>query len=117
MGAVSTTTIAGVLAIRKGIAKPIGSLTQMGTIRLGKRTEGRSPRIDEGVPLTPLDDLVFGARGNFPRRSRRGRGGPGAARSGAPGARADQAVAGGFRQALRQAARRPERGEGQEQEG
>ena len=43
LGAVSTTTIAGVIAIRKGLAKPIGSLTQMGTIRLGKRTEGRSP--------------------------------------------------------------------------
>jgi len=43
LGAVSTTTIAGVFAIRKGLAKPIGSLTQMGTIRLGKRTEGRSP--------------------------------------------------------------------------
>ena len=60
LGAVSTTTIAGVLAIRKGISKPIGSLTQMGTIRLGKRTEGRSPKINEVVPLTPLDDIVFG---------------------------------------------------------
>src|SRR6478609_4822368 len=60
LGAVSTTTIAGVLAVRKGIAKPIGSLTQMGTIRLGKRTEGRSPKISEVVPLTPLDDIVFG---------------------------------------------------------
>jgi myo-inositol-1-phosphate synthase len=60
MGAVSTTTIAGVLAIRKGLAKPIGSLTQMGTIRLGKRTEGRSPKITEVVPLAGLDDLVFG---------------------------------------------------------
>src|SRR5262245_44585715 len=60
LGAVSTTTIAGVLAIRKGIAKPIGSLTQMGTVRLGKRTEGRSPKISEVVPLAPLDDLVFG---------------------------------------------------------
>ena len=60
LGAVSTTTIAGVLAIRKGIAKPIGSLTQMGTIRLGKRTEGRSPKITEIVPLAGLDDLVFG---------------------------------------------------------
>jgi myo-inositol-1-phosphate synthase len=60
MGAVSTTTIAGVAAIRKGIAKPIGSLTQMGTIRLGKRTEGRSPKITEVVPLATLDDLVFG---------------------------------------------------------
>ena len=43
LGAVSTTTIAGIMAVRKGIAKPIGSLTEMGTIRLGKRTEGRSP--------------------------------------------------------------------------
>jgi myo-inositol-1-phosphate synthase len=60
LGAVSTTTIAGVLAIRKGIAKPIGSLTQMGTIRLGKRTEGRSPKITDIVPLASLDDLVFG---------------------------------------------------------
>src|SRR5258708_27604363 len=60
LGAVSTTTIAGVFAIRKGIAKPIGSLTQMGTIRLGKRTEGRSPKINEVVPLSGLDDLVFG---------------------------------------------------------
>src|SRR5206468_12081330 len=53
-------TIAGVLAIRKGFAKPIGSLTQMGTVRLGKRTEGRSPRITDVVPLANLDDLVFG---------------------------------------------------------
>src|SRR6266576_1922043 len=60
LGAVSTTTIAGVFAIRKGISKPIGSLTQMGTIRLGKRTEGRSPKISEVVPLSTLDDLVFG---------------------------------------------------------
>ena len=60
MGAVSTTTIAGVLAIRKGLAKPIGSLTQMGTVRLGKRTEGRSPLIKDFVPLASLDDVVFG---------------------------------------------------------
>src|SRR5947207_15688774 len=60
LGAVSTTTIAGGLAMRKGIAKPIGSLTQMGTVRLGKRTEGRSPKINEVVPLSGLDDLVFG---------------------------------------------------------
>jgi len=60
LGAVSTTTIAGVMAIRKGLAKPIGSLTQMGTVRLGKRTEGRSPTIREFVPLTDLNDLVFG---------------------------------------------------------
>jgi len=60
LGAVSTTTIAGVFAIRKGLARPIGSLTQMGTIRLGKRTEGRSPKINEFVPLAQLDDIVFG---------------------------------------------------------
>src|SRR4026207_769129 len=65
MGAVSTTTIAGVLAIRKGIAKPIGSLTQMGTIRLVKRTEGRSPKISAVVPLAGLDDIVFGGWGVF----------------------------------------------------
>ena len=61
LGAVSTTFIAGVLAIRRGLAAPIGSLTQMGAIRLGKRTEGRSPRIRDFVPLASLDDLVFGA--------------------------------------------------------
>ena len=60
MGAVSTTTIAGVMAIRKGLSKPIGSLTQMGTIRLGKRTEGRSPLIKDFVPLASLDNVVFG---------------------------------------------------------
>jgi myo-inositol-1-phosphate synthase len=60
LGAVSTTTIAGVMAIRRGLAKPIGSLTQMGTVRLGKRTEANSPRIKDFVPLTPLDDIVFG---------------------------------------------------------
>ena len=60
LGAVSTTFIAGVHAIRKGIAAPIGSLTQMGTIRLGKRTDGRSPLIKDFVPLASLDDLVFG---------------------------------------------------------
>src|SRR6516162_9949478 len=60
LGAVSTTTIAGVLAIRKGLAKPIGSLAEMGTVRLGRRTEGRSPLIREFVPLADLDDIVFG---------------------------------------------------------
>jgi myo-inositol-1-phosphate synthase len=60
MGAVSTTTIAGVLAIRRGLAKPIGALTQMGTVRLGKRTEGRSPLIKDFVPLAPLEEIVFG---------------------------------------------------------
>ena len=60
MGAVATTFIAGVEAVRGGLAKPIGSLTQMGTIRLGKRTEGRSPLIREFVPLAKLEDLCFG---------------------------------------------------------
>src|SRR5215217_2698971 len=60
LGAVSTTTIAGVLAVRNGLSKPIGSLTQMGTIRLGKRTENRSPKINQIVPLATLGDLVFG---------------------------------------------------------
>ena len=60
LGAVSTTLIAGVVAIRKGSAAPTGSLTQMGTIRLGKRTDGRSPLIKDFVPLASLDDLVFG---------------------------------------------------------
>jgi myo-inositol-1-phosphate synthase len=60
LGAVSTTTIAGVIAIRRGLAKPIGSLTQMGTIRLGKRTAANSPRIKDFVPLASLDDVVFG---------------------------------------------------------
>jgi hypothetical protein len=67
LGAVSTTTIAGVLAVRKGLANPIGSLTQMGTIRLGKRTEGRSPKISEAVPLVNLDNVVFGGLGYFRR--------------------------------------------------
>src|SRR3954452_11480100 len=59
MGAVATTFVAGVEAVRKGISAPIGSLTQMGTIRLGKRTEGRSPKIKEFVPLADLRDIVF----------------------------------------------------------
>ncbi|HET9370988.1 MAG TPA: inositol-3-phosphate synthase [Vicinamibacterales bacterium] len=60
LGAVSTTTIAGVMAVRKGLARPIGALTQMGTVRLGKRTESRSPTIEEFVPIAKLDQLVFG---------------------------------------------------------
>jgi myo-inositol-1-phosphate synthase len=59
MGAVATTFIAGVEAIRRGLARPIGSLTQMGTIRLGKRPEMRTPRIKDFVPLAKLDDLIF----------------------------------------------------------
>src|SRR3990170_2487380 len=61
MGAVATTFIAGVENVRRGRAKPIGSLTQMGTIRLGKRTEARAPLIREFVPLADLKDLVFAA--------------------------------------------------------
>ncbi|MGD2151844.1 MAG: inositol-3-phosphate synthase [Gemmatimonadales bacterium] len=61
LGAVATTFIAGVEAVRRGASLPIGSLTQMGTIRLGKRTEGRMPLIREFVPLADLNDLVFGA--------------------------------------------------------
>ncbi len=61
LGAVSTTFVAGVEAIRKGTAQPIGSLTQMGTIRLGKRTDNNCPKIKDFVPLAGLDDIVFGA--------------------------------------------------------
>ncbi len=60
MGAVSTTVIAGVELIKKGLGRPIGSLTQYGTIRLGKRTDYNSPLIKDFVPLAGLDDLVFG---------------------------------------------------------
>ena len=59
-GAVSTTFLAGVFAIRKGLAKPIGSLTQMGTIRSGKRSDNNFPLIKDFVPLTSIDDIVFG---------------------------------------------------------
>jgi myo-inositol-1-phosphate synthase len=60
MGAVGTTFVAGCLLARRGLAKPVGSLTQMGTIRLGKRTDNRVPKIHELVPLAGLDQLVFG---------------------------------------------------------
>ncbi len=60
-GAVATTFVAGVEAARRGLARPIGSLTQMNTIRLGNRTDGRAPFIKDFVPLAGLDDLVFGA--------------------------------------------------------
>ena len=60
LGAVSTTFIAGVEAIKRKIALPIGSLTQLGTIRLGKRTEKRAPKIQDFIPLAGLNDLVFG---------------------------------------------------------
>src|SRR3989449_5466689 len=66
MGAVSTTSMAGVELVRKGCALPIGSVPQLATIRLGKRTEGRSPLIREFVPLDKLDNLVFGGWDIFP---------------------------------------------------
>src|SRR3954470_16928973 len=60
LGAVATTLIAGVEAVKKNLAQPIGSLTQMGNIRLGKRTENRFPKIKDFVPLADLNDIVFG---------------------------------------------------------
>jgi myo-inositol-1-phosphate synthase len=60
LGAVATTLIAGVEAVNKGLSKPIGALTQMGNIRLGKRTENRYPKMKEFVPLADLNDIVFG---------------------------------------------------------
>jgi len=66
MGAVGTTFMAGVELVRQGQSVPVGSLTQLGTIRLGKRTEGRVPKIKDLVPLPSLDDLVFGAWDVFP---------------------------------------------------
>jgi myo-inositol-1-phosphate synthase len=66
LGAVATTLIAGVELARRGQADPIGSLTQMATIRLGKRTDGRAPLIKDFVPIASLDDMVFGAWDPFP---------------------------------------------------
>ena len=60
IGAVSTTFIAGVEAVKRGLGVPVGSLTQLATIRLGKRTDARTPKIKDFVPLAGLDDLVFG---------------------------------------------------------
>ncbi|RCH56005.1 inositol-3-phosphate synthase [Mucilaginibacter hurinus] len=60
LGAVATTLIAGVESVKKGISQPVGSLTQMGTIRLGKRTENRKPKIKDFVPLADLNDIVWG---------------------------------------------------------
>ncbi|MDH4144054.1 MAG: inositol-3-phosphate synthase [Acidimicrobiia bacterium] len=66
LGAVTSTLIAGVELVRRGMGAPIGSLTQMGTIRLGKRTDGRSPLIRDFAPLATLDDIEFGAWDPFP---------------------------------------------------
>ncbi|MFT3696056.1 MAG: inositol-3-phosphate synthase [Kofleriaceae bacterium] len=69
MGAVATTFIAGVMSIRKGLNKPIGSLTQLGHIRLGKRTDNQSPAIKDYVSLAKLDDIVFGGWDIFPENA------------------------------------------------
>ncbi len=66
LGAVATTLVAGVEAVNRGLAKPIGSLTQMGTVRLGKRTEARTPLIRDLLPLAPLDQIAFGGWDVFP---------------------------------------------------
>lgn len=66
LGAVATTFIAGVELARRGLGQPFGSLTQLGTIRLGKRTDGSSPRISDFVPIAPLESIEFGAWDIFP---------------------------------------------------
>ena len=69
MGAVATTFFAGVEAVKRGMAKPIGSYTQMGQIRLGKRTENRTKLVKDLVPLSPLEDVVFGGWDIFPENA------------------------------------------------
>ena len=66
MGAVATTFMAGVDLVRRKKSQPVGSLTQLGTIRLGKRTEGRAPAIKDFVPLEKLENIVFGGWDIFP---------------------------------------------------
>src|SRR5579864_3050055 len=66
MGAVSTTLMAGVELVRQGHATPVGSLTQLGAIRLGRRTENRIPKIKDFIKLAGLDDIVFGGWDPFP---------------------------------------------------
>ena len=120
LGAVSTTVIAGVLAVRRNLAKPIGSLTQMGTLRLGKRTDGRSPRIADVLPLAGLDDVVFGGWDLFDDNCYDAAKTAGvleaiAARADPARARGAEAVARRLRSQVREAARRTERQEGEEQ--
>ena len=74
MGAVTTTFIAGLEAFKRGLGKPIGSLTQLGTVRLGKRTEGRSPAIKDFVPLARLEDIEVGCWDIFEDNALRGGG-------------------------------------------
>ena len=120
MGAVSTTFMAGVELVRQGHSVPVGSLTQMGTIRLGKRTEARVPKIKEFVKLAELNDLVFGGWDIFPDNAYQA-----AAKAGVLDAKDlakaekflkdDQADEGGVRPELREEPERHERQEGQEQ--
>ena len=109
MGAVATTFVAGVEAIRTGLSKPVGSLTQMGTVRLGKRTDNRNPRIDELVPHRRPRRHRLRRLGHLHRQRLRGREEGGRAEQRAPGrAQAlpgdDQALAGGLRFRLREEA-------------
>ena len=120
LGAVATTMIAGVEAVRRGLAKPIGSLTQMGTIRLGKRTDNRVPLVKDFVPLADLNDLVFTGWDIFEDNVYES-----AAHAEVldketleqlrPYLETDQADARGLRPVLREAAARHAREEGQEQ--
>src|ERR1041384_1635686 len=108
MGAVATTFIAGVEAVKAGLGKPIGSLTQMAEIRLGKRSEKRWAEIHDPVPLAQLGDPVVGGGGAGPARAR-------ARRAAAKGnALLNSAVARLVRQERGQAARGHERQEGQQ---
>src|SRR5690348_14942239 len=66
LGAVATTTIAGVTLARRGLGQPFGSVTQLGRIRLGRRSENKNPLIRDFLPLAPLDGLEFGAWDIFP---------------------------------------------------
>ena len=111
MGAVATTFVAGVEAIRSGLSKPIGSLTQQGTIRLGKRTDNRCPRINEFVPLAPLSSIEFGGWDIFEDNVYVAAKKAGVLQQRAPGRaealpRDDQALAGRVRSAVRQEAAR-----------
>ena len=111
MGAVSTTFIAGVEALKQGLTPPIGSLTQMARIRLGKRTEGRNPLIREFVPLAGVPDLVYGGwdiyeDNSYEAAKKAGVLTPEHLETGQAGAREDRPHAGRVRETLRSAARR-----------
>ena len=119
MGAVATTFVAGVEAVRKRISSPIGSATQMGTIRLGKRTEGRSPKLKDFVPLADLNDLVFTGWDIFEDNMYVAAGKAGVLERSLleqvkPFLEGNLPSQGRLRQELREEARRPQREEGQE---